>query len=162
MMCLFCLSNVVAQSVISPHFDINAGLSTTDAINVGLRYNFAQNSVALNAGGGLASNGFWQVASSFSYYRHLWGHSKHTEVFPWYVKAAVHINYSESELTPGNVSNTRQAGVRLYMGRDFNLTSRLNISTAVGPILMFLDQFYGTQLKPSVQPGMDISIFYRL
>src|SRR5437870_466990 len=126
LMCLLCLSKLAAQPAISHHFDVSAGLSTTDAVNVGVRYVFGQNNVGLNAGGGLASGGFWQVTSSFSYYRHLWGHSKHTLVFPWYVKAAVHFNYSESELTPGNVSDTRQAGVRLYAGRDFNLTPRLN------------------------------------
>jgi hypothetical protein len=163
LICSLCLSNLVAQSGISNHFDVSAGLSTTDAFNVGLRYNFGQNNVALNAGGGLPSSSFWQVASSFSYYRHLWGHSKHTLVLPWYIKTAVHFNYSESELTPANFSDTRQAGFRFYAGRDFNLTSRLIFSPAVGPALIFFEEFYGNQrVKPHVQPGIDISLFYRL
>jgi hypothetical protein len=163
LMCLLCLSKLAAQSEVSNHFDVSAGLSTTDNLNVGVRYNFGQNSVALNAGGYLAISGSWLVSSSFSYYRHLWGHSKHTLVFPWYIKAAVHFYYSESELTPGNFSDTRQAGVRFYVGRDFNITSRLNFSTAVGPVVIFFGEWYGDQrLKPHVLPGMDISIFYRL
>jgi hypothetical protein len=162
MLCLLCLSELVAQSSTPHHFDVSAGLSATDAFNVGLRYNFEQNGVALNAGGSLSS-GSWQVTSSLSYYRHLWGHSKHTAVFPWYIKSAVHFSYSKSEVTPGNLSDTRQAGVRLYAGRDFNLTSRLNFSTAIGPVFMLFDEFYGNQrVKPHAQPGLDISMFYKL
>lgn len=152
-----------AQPGVPNHFDFSAGLSSTEAINVGLRYGFGQNSVGVSFGSGLPTRGFWQAISSVSYYRHLWGHSKHTLVLPWYIKGALHYSYSEVELTSGNFTHTRQAGIRVFAGHDFNLTSRVNFSMATGPIHIFLDEFYNNKkLKPHFLPGMDVVIFYRL
>jgi hypothetical protein len=156
------LQSAIAQPGITNQFDFNIGLSITDGINLGLRDSFGQNQIGVNLGGGLPHDGFWQVISSVSYYRHLWGHSKHTQIMPWYIKSAVHFNYSESELTHGNFSDTRNAGVRLYMGRDFNLSSQLGFSTAIGPAFIFFDEFYGDQkVKPHTLAGLDLMIFYR-
>src|SRR5689334_7604480 len=97
------------QSKALNHFDANIGLSTADATNVGVRYNFKQNSIGINIGGGIPSRQAWQIISSVSVYRHLWGNSKFTEVMPWYLKAGVHFDYSESHLTPGRTQAVRQA-----------------------------------------------------
>jgi hypothetical protein len=160
---LLCLGVAFAQPEKTNHYDFNAGLSSTDATNFGARNSFGQNDIGVNIGGTLPTKGFFQVISSISYYRHLWGHSKHTGIMPWYCKAAVHFHYSESELTPGNFSHTRSAGVRLYMGRDFNLSPRLALSSSLGPIFIFFDEFYGRQrVKPHTEGGLDLMIFYRL
>lgn len=156
------LVNLVAQPGITNHFDISAGLSTTEAINIGVRYNFGQNSIGLNAGM-LPTSRSWRFISSFSYYRHFWGYSNRNVVWTGYLKAAGHYTYSNAEFTQGNISIKRVAGARLYAGHDFNLTSRLNFSTALGPMLVFFDYPYGTQRrKHRLLAGMDLSIFYRL
>lgn len=160
---LLCSLYSNGQSNLSNGYDFNAGLSSTDALNIGLRYGFGQNNIGINLGGDLPARGFFHVVTSASYYRHLWGRSKHTAVMPWYIKGAVHFNYSESELTPGNFSDTRNAGARVYLGRDFNLSSRLGFSTALGPILIFFNELYGNQrMKPHWTIGMDLMAFYRL
>lgn len=156
-------AKLIAQPALSNHFDLNIGLSTAEALNIGTRYNFGQNSIGVNVGGGLPSIGAWQIIPSLSYYRHLWGHSRHTLILPWYMKAAVQYEYFESELTRGNTSSGRSAGARLYLGRDFNITPRLNFSTALGPMLFLLEDYYGHRVpKPRLVPGMDLSIFYKL
>ena len=161
--CLFVSLQGNGQSDVPNDNDFNLGLSSTDALNVGLRYGFGQNKIGINVGGDLPAKGFFHVVTSASYYRHLWGKSKHTAVMPWYLKAAAHFNYSESELTPGNFSDTRNAGARIYMGRDLNLSSRLGLSAAIGPILIFFDESYGNQrVKPHGTAGMDLMAFYRL
>lgn len=145
------------------YYDVNASLSITDAFNVGFRYGFGQNNIGVNLGGALPRGGFWLVIPSVSYYRHLWGHSKFTDVMPWYIKGAVHFLYSESELTRGNTSATRHTGARVYMGRNFNITPRLTFSSAIGPVYIFLNEYYGNQrVEPRVVPGLDLMIFYRL
>src|SRR5688500_15002827 len=112
---LQCSTLLLAQSDITKHFDLNVGASVTDGYNVGARYNFGQKALGVNFGGGLPYDGAWQIISSVSYYHHLWGHSKHTKILPWYLKGAVHFNYAEHQLTRGNFSHYRQAGVRLYL-----------------------------------------------
>lgn len=161
--CLLCLLHVNGQSGLTPGYDFNVGLSSTDALNFGLRYGFGQNNVGINLGGDLPGRGFFHIVTSASYYRHLWGHSKHTVVMPWYIKAAAHFSYSESELTRGNFSDTRNAGARLYLGRDFNLCSRLGFSTAMGPLFIFFNEYYGNQrINPRLTVGMDLMAYYRL
>ena len=125
-----------AQPKTFSHYDANLGLSTADAVNVGILYNFRQNAIGVNVGGGLPDKHFWQVIASISVYRHLWGKSRFTGIMPWYAKGAVHYNYSKSELRPGYVSGTRLAGVRLYMGRDLNISPRLGFTAAAGPLMI--------------------------
>lgn len=156
-------NSVFAQQEIKSHYDINVGLSTSDALNFGLRYGFGQNNIAVNIGGDWPARSFFQIVGSFSYYRHLWGESRHTGVRPWYAKAAIHYNYSESELTRGNFSIMRRAGARLHLGRDFNLLPRLGFSTSVGPMLILYERFYDDQkLRKRAVASMDLMIYYRL
>ncbi len=152
-----------AQAEPGNHFDVNVSLSSTDALSIGMRYSFGQNDLGINIGCGLPRRHAVLVIPSISYYRHLWGKSKYTEVMPWYLKAAGHFTYSESELTRGNISDTRRAGARLYLGRDFNLSSRLVFSTAIGPILIVFEEFYNNHIiRNRMTAGTDLMIFYRL
>jgi hypothetical protein len=47
---LFISTAVVGQSRFLDSLDVNAGLSSNDNINVGLRYGFGQNNIGVNVG----------------------------------------------------------------------------------------------------------------
>lgn len=158
-----CSTSLVAQSLTAKRFDLNLGISSTDALNIGIRYGFRQNEIGLNIGGTLPAPGFFHIISSLSYYRHLWGKSRHSNVLPWYIKGAVHYSYSESELTQGDFFDTSHAGVRLYLGRDLNFSPRLGASIASGPFVYFFEEFYdGQRLRPRIRAGVDLMLYYRL
>jgi hypothetical protein len=160
---LQCSASLLAQSEVVNHFDLNIGLSWTDMLNAGVRYNFGQNAVGANFGSEHPRDAVWQIISSVSYYRHLWGHSKHTAIRPWYLKGTAHFYYTEYPITRPYSSNTQRAGVRLFLGRDFNISPRLAVSTATGPLLMFYQEGYENgRSKPHVLPGIDLMAFYRL
>jgi hypothetical protein len=143
--------------------DFNAGLSTTDNINIGVRYHFNQNNIGVNVGTVLPEKGFGLVAVSATYYRHLFGHSMYTHQRPWYVKSGVHYVYSYSQLTPDKISDTREVATRLHLGRDFNFSRQLGLTFSLGPMLIIFSEFYdGTRSRPYINGGFDILLFYRL
>lgn len=163
---LFFISSL---AVAQPHFldslDVNGGLSTTDHINIGIRYRFNQNNIGVNVGTVLPERhiGFGLVAVSVTYYRHLWGHSKYTHQRPWYLKTGVHYEYARSQLTPREISDTRQIAARLYLGRDFNFSRQFGLTFSQGPRLMLFNEFYdGTHTSPYIDWGFDFLLFYRL
>ena len=160
----------VAATAQSPFFDsldVNAGLSSTDHFNIGTRYRFNQNNIGLNIGGvpRVVNHNYNLVVVSLTYYRHLWGVSEFSHQHPWYVKPGIHYMKSTSQLTRYNRASTSNVEARLYLGRDFNITTDFGISLALGPTLRIYDRFYNQSeghYPFSWYGGFDLLFYYRV
>jgi hypothetical protein len=115
---------------------LTTGISTTDAPNLGVRYRISQSQIGLNAGYDFIAmkwnNQYVTIGPSF--YQHLWGKSKQTDLKPWYLKMGLTGEYYSLYL---DIDRTTYKGQivywKLHLGRDFNIGKRAGITFSMGP-----------------------------
>jgi hypothetical protein len=146
---------------------ITAGLSTTDAANLGARYRIKQSQLWCNIGLSAIgrNNHFITVGPAFS--QHLWGTSKKTDLKPWYLKLAMTgVDYS-LQTTRIFAERAQILYAKVHLGRDFNITQRAGVTFSIGPSARIFHKWN----RPDDQPrtidlinfaSFDLNIYYRL
>ena len=146
---------------------LTAGVSTTDAANLGIRYRLNQSQLWCNIGvGGIGRyNRFFTIGPAFS--QHLWGTSKNTDLKPWYVKLAfTGVSYS-MQLTRLERETAREVYTKVHLGRDFNITKRAGVTVSVGPsgrVYRKWNRPYERAAKIDLinYASFDLNLYYRL
>lgn len=156
------LISVLVNAQVTKFTDITFGVTSTEAVSIGVRRIINQNTLAFNIGtadfrpGDSRREAF---GTSVTYARHLWGSSAHTPQHPWFVKTGVGYIYTRNEIWDGFSDFQRLMAARVYFGRDINFSSRVGLSVSLGPMLIY-------RLAPDKQPyrsaGLDFLFFYRL
>jgi hypothetical protein len=147
------------------------GASFTEAYYLGVQYRIKQSELALNAGSYLdfdrttSRNYFVSVSPTF--YQHLWGKSKKTDLKPWYLKvAATGTSYSYHPTTTSN-QRGKVLYTKLHLGRDFNITKRLGFTISAGAYTElyrksnFADASYRGNHHITF-PSIDLGLYYQL
>jgi hypothetical protein len=157
---------------------VNAGLSSTDAYNLGLTYTLGQSRIGLGIGS-WGSNSEYQSDQSIYYaatfYQHFAGKSKFSALKPWYAKAGIttgkYTTTSSLRQWWGTFDLIKEKTVsaRIFAGRDFNLNNRMGITIAMGPAFTYRKYIQqenviiaGRDHPNYFYPGLDLSVFFRL
>jgi hypothetical protein len=156
---LFCHAQSIPE-----RFDINGGISASDFINVGMRYEFNQNQVGINIG--VKPEKY--TIKSLSYYRHTFGKSKHTTLKPWFAKAAVSY-FKDTQEPPFTNIFQRTIIARLHAGRHIYFSKRIGFMFAVGPIyrISFKREYKNGGTLPGKMPNdffpasIDLALFFK-
>ena len=61
------------------------------------------------------------------------------------------------------IEKRRQAGAKLFFGRDSRSSQRIGLSASIGSTFIFFEEFYnGREDNPYFEPGFDAMFFYSL
>jgi hypothetical protein len=145
---------------------ITAGLTTTDAPNLGVRYRIGQTLLWCNVGIGTLGRGRYFLTVGPSVTRHLWGTSKKTDLKPWYVKLGLTGVTYALPLTPRDTESARLIYAKVQLGRDFNFTRRVGTTFSIGPSARVYLKWNRPDRTSNIDlinyASFDMNIFYRL
>jgi hypothetical protein len=152
---------------VTDRFDVNVGVSVTEFNNCGVRYWVNQSAFGVNVG-----SYYRNPALSASYYLHLLGKSRFTEIKPWFFKAGVtYADFPPPYVGVGVFSvHQKMLTPKLNVGRNINFNERFGMMISAGPF--FRHYFHPTaegKGKLTILPnsdfffpaGIDLSLFYR-
>ncbi len=149
--------------------NLTGGIGQPEMLNVGVRLQYDQVQIGVNAGTNLAyKNSNFDVSGEFYY--HFGGRSSYTSLQPWYAKAG--LTYLSSE---GDWEKRTNLVLVPRLGREFNITSEFGIALEAGIMVMLIDNNQAKKERTgSVSGDLDligsevlmtsagVKIFYRL
>ena len=142
---------------------LTAGIGIPDALNIGIRYRMQQFRTGITVGT-MFQTGESLITGSAAVEYHFKGHSKYTDLRPWYGK--VGLNYLRDE-TSARTEKFLYLNTRF--GRDFNLSKRCGLDLEAGAIYLLnktviqkTDPNWYIPMNWKVIPSLSISFFYRL
>ena len=150
-------------------YNLAGGFGTPEMLNVGVRVQFDQIQLGINAGTNpVYKNDNFSVSGDFYY--HFGGRSVHTRLPPWYVKSG--LTYMTSE---GNWEKRMNLILVPRLGRELNLSPEFGIALEAGIMILLIDS--NTPKKERTEgvsgdldligsgvlmPSAGLKIFYRL
>jgi hypothetical protein len=167
---LLCELACAQQRHVLDSVDVYTGISFPDWFTVGARHRFGQNNVGITFGSFPDYEGrFKSLMIVLGYYRHLFGHSKHTHQMPWFVHAGAgyyHIPHQPLRYyyyEPHIQEHIVRA--RVYAGRDLNLSDRVGFSISYGiNVIVYAEYDDMKDIHVPAAPvsgGLDVIFFYR-
>jgi hypothetical protein len=150
----FCCNKTFGQEKVN----ISAGIGTSEAFFLGLRFQLQQSQLGFSIGGGIITpiRGF---SVTGDYYYHFGGSSDLSARRPWYCKSS--LSYSKVVATLNTAS---WLFLDIRIGRDINFSKNLGMAIDVGPSITLLYKTSGIAggIDYPVYPSMSLSFFYRL
>jgi hypothetical protein len=146
---------------------ITAGLSTTDAPNLGIRYRKNQSQWWFNVGLSAIGRNSHFISLGPGFSQHLWGASKKTDLKPWYVKLGLTgIDYA-LPLTRQYTERAQITYAKVHLGRDFNITKRAGFTFSIGPSARVYQKWNGPYERTAKidlinYASFDVNVFYKL
>jgi hypothetical protein len=148
--------------------NISAGVGTTEALNLGIRFQLKQSQIGFTIGSypyklnGLPTGTSPYGVFSTSYYHHFAGRTRYSIRKPWFYKVGIsYLRGVEEDVI------YKRGTVNLTLGRDLNLNKRFGVNICAGAAIIPYsvhtsdDVVYqdGTGIQP--YPILELSVYYR-